>query len=484
MGSPQNSGFVAASVCHWYIPSCNPFIICICWYIPGGEGYTTMDPESADAASEVTRTALRKAGWRLIPLIALGYGTSYMDRVNVSYAALQMNRDLHFSNTIYGFGAGIFFLSYAACEIPSNLMLYRFGARKWLSRIMVTWGLIAMGMIFVRTPIEFYIARFLLGMAEAGFFPGVVFYLMQWFPPHMRARAITRFYVAFPLSTVVMGSLAGALMSLNGRLGLTGWQWLFLVEALPAVILGIAFFLLLPDGPADASWLTEPERSAILVGVPRDANNRHAESIGPALRDPRIWLIGTVYMCLLTASYAYNFSAPAIVQKITGFSVTNVGLVLAGFGLLGAASMMLNGMHSDRTDERYNHVIPWCLIVLAAFAGCGLSSTPLIALPSIALIFLGISAMQGPMWAIPAAFLSGRSAAAGIAAINTIGILGGFVGPYWMGFARDLTGNYQRGLLTMTVPMLIATALMIYLHRQERRALQCITAIEPVASLP
>ena len=435
-------------------------------------------------ADPIARSALRKATWRLIPLIALGYGTAYMDRVNISYAALQMNRDLHFSNTIYGFGAGLFFLSYAACEIPSNLMLYRFGARKWLSRIMVTWGVIAMGMMFVRTPMQFYIARFLLGMAEAGFFPGIIFYLMQWYPPHMRARAITRFYIAFPISTVVMGSLAGALMSLNGRLGLSGWQWLFLVEALPAIVLAVAFFYMLPDGPADAPWLTEPERSAILAGVAGDGTHMPTESIAPALRDPRVWLIGVVYMCLLTAGYAYNFSAPALVQKITGFSIANVGFVLAAFGVLGAAAMLLNGLHSDWTGERHNHVILWCFLTLAGFIFCGLSSSAPVALPALALVFVSYNAMQGPLWAIPAVFLAGRSAAAGIATINMIGILGGFIGPYWMGFARDLTGNYQHGLLTMTAPMLIATGVMLYLRRQERLAVRCRLASKPVASLP
>jgi len=420
-----------------------------------------MSPDPA-----IARAALRKATWRLIPLIALGYGTAYMDRVNISFAALQMNRDLHFSNTVYGLGAGLFFLSYAACEVPSNLLLYRFGARRWLARIMVTWGLLAMAMIFVRTPAQFYAARFLLGMAEAGFFPGVVFYLMQWYPPHLRARAITGFYIAFPLSSVVMGSLAGVLMSLQGRLSLSGWQWLFLVEAIPAVLLGVAFFFLLPDGPADAPWLTEPEREAILAAVPvRSAN---PESIAPALRDPRTWLIGLFFMFIQTGNYAFAFSAPAIVQKLTDWSIGSTGFFFAALGLGGAAIMLIAGRVSDRSGERHMHVVPWCFVMLAGFLGCGLSGSPGVALPALALVFLGYNAMQGPLWAIPGAFLSGRSAAAGIAAINMIGILGGFLGPYWMGFARDLTGDYQRGLLTMTAPMLTAAAIMLYLRRQAK----------------
>src|ERR1700733_3717994 len=232
---------------------------------PENPGLAVVHPLTEEAReAAIGRSALRKASLRLLPLIGLGYGTAYMDRVNISFAALQMNRDLSFSATVYGFGAGLFFLSYAACEVPSNLLLCRLGARRWLARIMVSWGLVAMAMVFVRTPAQFYIARFILGVAEAGFFPGVIFYLTQWFPPEVRARSITRFYIAWPLSSAVMGALAGALMGLDGRLGLSGWQWLFAVEGLPAVILGVVFFFYLPDGPATARWLTEPERSAVL----------------------------------------------------------------------------------------------------------------------------------------------------------------------------------------------------------------------------
>src|SRR5579864_549235 len=205
-----------------------------------------------DEDAGVGASALRKASWQLIPLISIAYGVAYTDRVNISFAALQMNRDLHFSASAYGLGAGLFFLSYAACEIPSNLLLVRFGARRWIARIMLTWGILAMGMMFVRTPLEFYLVRFLLGMSEAGFFPGVVFYLSQWFPANVRARTISRFYVALPLSSVFMGGIAGALLNLQGRLGLAGWQWLFLAEGLPAVILSVIFLAFLPNTPTEA----------------------------------------------------------------------------------------------------------------------------------------------------------------------------------------------------------------------------------------
>src|SRR5580704_4180537 len=255
---------------------------------------SVLDESLTSSEAAIGASAMRKATLRLIPLIGLGYGAAYMDRVNISFAALQMNRDLHFSATTYGFGAGLFFLSYAACEVPSNLLLYRFGARRWLARIMVTWGLVAMAMVFVRSPTQFYIARFLLGIAEAGFFPGVIFYLTQWFPPELRARSVTRFYIAWPLSSAVMGGLAGVLMGLDGRLGLSGWQWLFAIEGLPAVLLGVVFFMLLPDGPASARWLTEPERSAVLErqAETAPAARGHSGSIRAALEDARVWLLG------------------------------------------------------------------------------------------------------------------------------------------------------------------------------------------------
>src|SRR6202451_1770430 len=243
----------------------------------------------------VGRVALRKAGWRLIPLLALGYGIAYMDGVNISFASLQMNRDLHFSASVYGFGAGLFFVSYAACEVPSNLLLYRVGARRWFARIMLTWGLLAIGMMFVSKPLQFYVMRFLLGMAEAGFFPGVIFYLSQWFPAHMRARAISRFYISYPISSVLMGAIAGFLLDLQGKAGLAGWQWLFLIEGLPAVVLSLVLLVYLPADPTQAKWLTEDEREWILHHVIKSASgDGHGLNFGRALLDHRVWQMSLV----------------------------------------------------------------------------------------------------------------------------------------------------------------------------------------------
>jgi MFS transporter, ACS family, tartrate transporter len=426
---------------------------------------------SDDAALE--KSAYRKASLRILPLVGLGYGAAYIDRVNISFAALQMNRDLDFSATVYGFGAGLFFLGYAACEVPSNLLLYRFGARRWLARIMVTWGIVAMAMVFVRTPTQFYVGRFALGVAEAGFFPGVIFYVAHWFPLALRARSISRFYIAWPLSVVVMGGLAGALMGLDGRLGLRGWQWLFAVEGLPTVVLGVIFFLLLPDGPATARWLTEPERNAVLARIQGGAAQngaRAAERIGPALRDRRVWLLGIFNFCMLGSSYAYAFSAPTLVQTLSGSSITGTGFVIAAMYLLAAIAMFGNGILSDRGRDTFWYVIPGCLMMSGGFLTVGISSNPNIALTGLLVLIVGHLSMQGPFWSIGTRFLQGRAAAAGIALINTIGILGGFVGPYWMGFAKDLTGHYRFGLVTMAVPMLAGAGIMFYLRWHFHRA--------------
>jgi MFS transporter, ACS family, tartrate transporter len=421
---------------------------------------------AADAS--IGRSALKKASWRLIPLIGVAYGVAYTDRVNISFAALQMNRDLHFSASIYGFGAGLFFLSYAACEIPSNLLLYRYGARRWIARIMITWGLLAMGMMFVKTPVEFYAVRFLLGMSEAGFFPGVVYYLSQWFPANVRARTVSRFYVALPLSSVFMGGLAGTLLNLQGRLGLAGWQWLFVAEGLPAVILSVIFFFFLPNTPGDAKWLTAEERDWLLDQLRADnsvAGGGHGKGALSAILNPRVLQLGLFLLCLYIGYYAFTFSAPVIIQQITSLSNTNVGFVIAIMGIFGALAMWLNGHHSDRAGERYLHIAVPYLMMAAAFVVSGLTVAPVAVITAFAIIFIAFNATGGPIWTIPSSFLTGRSAAAGIATANTIGILGGFIGPYWMGRAKDFTGNYQGGLLTLAVPTIAGAAIVLVMRR-------------------
>jgi ACS family tartrate transporter-like MFS transporter len=383
-----------------------------------------------------------------------------------------MNHDLHFSASVYGFGAGLFFIGYALCEVPSNLMLLRFGAKRWLARIMFTWGLLAAAMMFVRTPFEFNTVRFLLGVAEAGFFPGVIYYLTLWFPARMRARAVSRFYIALPLSSVVMGSLAGWLLGLGGKLGLAGWQWLFLIEGLPAVLFSFVILKLLPDSPAKASWLEPNEKAWLEDQLKTDgegAHLGHEAGVMQALLSPKVWMIGAYFFCALTTSYAYGFSAPAILQGATGWSVTNVGYLIACFGLAGAAGMLLNGAHSDRTGERALHCIVPCAVMAVGFVVASYSGTPWIVVAALATSFVAFQSMQGPALALPTQFLAGRAAAAGIAAMNTITMFSGFVGPYWMGLMKDATGSYQAGLRGLALPALGAAAVMFALTQSLKR---------------
>ena len=436
---------------------------------PVNPGLAVVPPLTEEAReAAIGRSALRKASLRLLPLIGLGYGIAYMDRVNVSFAALQMNRQLNFSATVFGLGAGLFFLSYAACEVPSNLLLMRFGARRWLARIMVTWGLLSMAMIFVRTPMQFCVMRLLLGTAEAGFFPGVIFYLMQWFPAGYRAKAVSRFYIAWPLSSTVMGALAGWLMHQDGRMHLAGWQWLLLAEGLPAVLMSAVFLLGLPDSPQKAAWLTDAERAWILRKLMEESEARGPgkHGLAQAFSDGRVWLLGGFFFCVLLASYGYAFSAPALVEQVTGLSVGRVGFIIAGLGVAGALAMLGNGWDSDRTGERFWHIVTPLVLMAAGYVTVGLSVSPLIVLPGLVLVVAGNAAVQGPVWTIPAEFLQGKSAAAGVATINMLGILGGFVGPAWMGVSKDATGTLQRGLLTIAAPSLSAAVLMVILWRK------------------
>lgn len=431
-------------------------------------GAPVVAASSADAqAATIGASVLRKAGLRLIPVISVGYGLAYMDRVNISFASLRMNSDLHFSATVYGLGAGLFFIGYALCEVPSNLMLLRFGARRWLARIMLTWGLLATAMMFVRTPLEFYALRLLLGIAEAGFFPGVVYYLMLWFPARMRARAVSRFYIALPLSSTLMGSLAGWLLGLDGRLGLAGWQWLFLVEGVPSVLFSVVILRLLPDNPAQARWLSAPEKAWLQGQLDADGAQAllgHQAGVLKALLSPQVWMIGLFFFCALTCSYGYGFSAPAILLGATGWSVSQVGYLVAALGIAGAGAMLWNGAHSDRRNERRMHCIVPCVIMAAGYLVASLSVPWWVVVAALGTSFIAFNALLGPAVSVPTQFMAGRAAAAGIAAMNTITMFSGFVGPYWIGVVKDATGSYQIGVRGLLVPALAAACLMHALH--------------------
>ncbi len=416
----------------------------------------------------IGESALRKAGLRLLPVIGVGYGLAYMDRINISFASLEMNRDLHFSASVYGFGAGLFFIGYALCEVPSNLLLLRFGARGWLTRIMLTWGLLAAAMMFVRTPVEFNVLRFLLGMAEAGFYPGVIYYLTLWFPLEMRARAVSRFYIALPLSSVAMGMVAGWLLGLGGKLGLAGWQWLFLLEGLPAAAFSLVIWKMLPDNPGKAAWLTAEEKAWLERKLKADSEKAHlghSAGVTQALLSPKVWMIGAYFFCALTANYAYGFSAPAILQGATGWSTTHVGYLVAFIGLAGAAAMLLNSAHSDRQGERSLHCIVPCVVMAVGYLIASYASAPWLVVVALAATYVAFTAMLAPANAVPMQFLAGRAAAAGLADMNTITMFSGFVGPYWMGVMKDYSGSYQAGLRGLVLPSMLAAAAMFVLTR-------------------
>lgn len=425
----------------------------------------SIDAGTDEALAASTR---RKTSLRLLPVIGIGYGLAYMDRINISFASLRMNSDLHFSNTVYGIGAGLFFIGYALCEVPSNLLLLRFGPKRWLARIMFTWGLLAMAMMFVRTPLVFYTLRFLLGMAEAGFFPGVIYYLTLWFPASTRARAVSRFYVALPLSSVAMGAVAGWLMGLQGTLGLAGWQWLFLLEGLPALLFSFVILVALPDKPEQAAWLSQDEKSWLRRQLDTDsaqAHLGHEAGVLRALLSPKVWMIGLFFFSALTCNYAYYFSAPAILQGVTGWSVGQVGWLVAGIGVAGAAGMLFGGSHSDKTGDRVLHCIVPCCVMGAGYFVASYGQPAWLVVGALAISFVAFMALQAPALAVPTQFLAGRAAAAGIAAMNTITMFSGFVGPYWMGRVKDATGSYNLGLRGLIVPSLLAATVMLVLTR-------------------
>jgi len=429
------------------------------------EGTAINRPEDISIGAK----ALSKAFWRIVPLIGLGYCFAFIDRVNISFAAQQMNRDLHFSATIYGLGGGLFFLSYALCGVPSNLLLIKFGARRWIAAIMMTWGTLAAGMMFVHTPVQFYVVRLLLGAAEAGFFPGVIYYLTCWFPAKVRGRAISRFYIAWPLSNAVMGAVAGTLLGLQGRLGLTGWQWLFLVEGFPAVLMGLLILSLLPDSPRVAKWLSPEERSWIEQQLALDlTSGRRQKEQGMlrALMNPFVLAFALVNMIVLGSYYAFNLSAPQILGEGTHLNIAAVGYVVAVGGLLGAAAMLFAGWHSDYTGERFLHLAIPLLTSAAAYGVLGLTSEPLFVIGAYCLAIVSNMGIAATFWLAPSEVLGVRSMAVGVAAINSVGQLGSFISPYLWGIAKDATGGFRLGISLLPIGYTLAALTVFWVGRQ------------------
>ena len=416
----------------------------------------------AAANLPISAVTLRKVTWRLIPFLFVLYVIAWLDRVNVGFAGLQMNTDLGFSSTVFGFGSGIFFLGYCLFEIPSNIILERVGARLWISRIMVTWGVISAGLMFVRTPAAFYLLRFLLGVAEAGFFPGVIYYLSLWYPTAHRARAIAAFMTAVPVTGLIGGPLSGALLELNGLHGLAGWQWLFLLEGLPAVILGTSVLFYLKDRPETTPWLTPAERDWLLktLAAERKATGPRA-NIRVALTDPTVWKLGIIFLLVAAGFYGYSFWAPLIVKSLTGFSNFEVGLVLGAISAVTIIGMLLNSFHSDRTGERPLHIAIPLVVMAVGLVGCAVLHQPVLAITALALVPMGHCASYGPFWSMPTQFLSGSAAAAGVALVTMIANIGSFVGPTLIGILKTRTGTHAAAFLMLGGVAIVAALLAL-----------------------
>jgi len=416
---------------------------------------------------DVATVTLRKITLRLIPFLFVLYIVAWLDRVNVGFAALQMNSDLGFSSAAFGFGSGVFFLGYCLFEVPSNLLLHRVGARRWIARIMVSWGAISVAMMFVQTTLTFYVLRFLLGAAEAGFFPGMIYYLSLWYPEAQRARAIAAFMTAVPVSGVIGGLLSGALLELHGTFGLAGWQWLFLVEGVPAVLLGVIVLVYLTDRPEAAHWLSVAERHWLVSKLATEPNACGlGQPIGilTALSNPTVWQLGIIFLFAAVGFYGYSFWAPLIIKSLTGSSDLGVGVILGAISAVTMASMALNSIHSDRTDERPLHVAVPLLIAYAGFFGCALLPEPRLAVLSLALVPVGHCAAYGPFWSIPTRFLTGPAAAAGIALVVTIANMGAFLGPTLIGALKDRFGTHGPAFMLLGACGIVAALLSLRLR--------------------
>jgi ACS family tartrate transporter-like MFS transporter len=422
-------------------------------------------------AGELENRVMRKVAFRIVPFIMLLYFVAYIDRVNIGFAALTMNPDLGFSPAVFGLGAGIFFWGYFLFEIPSNVILDKVGARLWIARVMITWGIVSAGMAFVWDARSFYVLRFLLGAAEAGFFPGIILYLSYWFPAHRRAAITSLFMAAVPISVVLGSPLSSALLEMHGIGGLKGWQWLFILESIPAVILGIVVLFYMTDKPEKATWLADDERAwlvdAMTAERAKKAGTAH-HGIWRGLADIRVLALALVYFGTSAGLYTLGIWAPQIIKSF-GFSNLEVGFFNAIPPTVAVIAMYLWSWHSDRQNERTWHVVIACLAAAAGLALAGISSTAVAVITSLVLVNVGISAAKPPLWSMPTIFLSGPAAASGIAAINSIGNLGGFVGPAMIGWIKDLTGSFLGGLYFVSGLLLVSAALTVVVARSLQR---------------
>ena len=403
-----------------------------------------------------------KVGRRLIPFLMLCYLGAYLDRVNVGFAKLQMLSDLRFSETVYGMGAGIFFLGYFLFEVPSNVILHRVGARRWLARIMLTWAVISASFVFVKSPTAFYALRFFLGVAEAGFAPGVILYLTYWFPSERRAKALSLFFMAIPLAGMIGGPLSGWIMhSLQGAMSMAGWKWLFLLEALPSLVLGFAILLYLDDGIKQAKWLNDSEKALLARNVAADAEHKTAHvSIRAFIGDRRLWLMASIYFCVVLGQYGLTFWLPTIIRKAGVADPLWVGAFTAIPYLCAIIALPLVGMSADRRRERRFHLAIPMLVAAAGFATLPMLGSVGASIVCLSIAAAGILASSSQFWSLPTALLGGMSAAAGIAAVNCFANLAGFFSPAIVGWLNDLTGKSTAGLIFISVAVTLGAALV------------------------
>ena len=421
------------------------------------------------------RKLYAKISWRLIPYMFLLYIVAYLDRVNVGFAAMDMQRDLHFSNTVYGTGAGIFFLGSALFDLPSNLIMLRVGPRVWIARIMISWGVISACMMFMHSKESFFVLRFLLGVSEAGFFPGMILYLTYWFPTHERARAVARFMTATSLAGVVGGPLSSYLLRMDGRAGLAGWQWLFLSEGIPTILLGISVLFLLTNGPEKADWL-KPEEKVWLAGeLQRDQERYGAathHALGDAFRLPALWLLAAVYFVSQVGVYVVNLWMPLILNGFSRSGSSADASLIARYAtvpyLAAAAMTVAVGWSSDKRNERRWHIAGCLALSAAGFAGAALAHSLVVALCAMTLAAVGVWSMMGPFWTLTTGMLSGTAAAGAIAILQIVGGVGGFAGPYMMGRLRDATHSFSGGLYLIS-GMALAAAVLALVVRQRKR---------------
>jgi ACS family tartrate transporter-like MFS transporter len=410
-------------------------------------------PEDQQYALETA--VLSRLTWRLLPFLFLLYIVAYLDRINVGFAALQMQEQLKFSDRMFGLGAGMFFAGYFLFQVPSNLVLHRVGARRWVAMLMIVWGVISSSMATVETPRGFYILRFLLGSAEAGFFPGMILYLKSWFPETARARAVALFMTAGPLSGVLGGPLSGALLGLHHRGGLAGWQWLFLLEGLPAVLLGAVVYFQLVDRPSEATWLRDEQRAWLIRTLENEKSTvpaaRSTDTLAvffnAVVLNARIWMLAFIYFGLNTCSYGISLWLPTLIHSWSTAGSFSIGVISAIPYLAAAVVMVLVGQHSDRTGERRWHVAIMAFAGATALFVAAYAGSLVVSVAAISVAMLSVSSMVGPFWALPTKFLQGNAAAAGIALINSIGNMGGFFGPAVIGSVRTSTGSFRGGFL-------------------------------------